>query len=509
MERQEEVEIDLRRLALAVWRKAWLVVLSAVLCAALAFAGTYYFVTPLYKASAMFYVNNSSISVGDAAFSLSTGDLSAAKSLVISYIVILESRSCLNDVMDYAGVSYTYGQMKDMVSATAVNNTEVFQITVTSPDPQEAEKIANAIAYILPKKISGIIDGTSAKIVDYAVIPSSPSSPSYTKNAAVGFMIGFVLCAGVIVLMELFDTVVRNEEDIEQVTDLPILASVPDMQLSSSGGYSSYYASSSGKRTRSKKSGSSGKQAILMGNSISFAASEAYKLLRTKLQFFFTEETGCRVIGISSAMAGEGKSLTAVNLAYTLAQLDVRVLLVDCDMRRPSLAAKLPIQKIPGLSDCLTGQVSLRGATQRCDAESGLDSFDVIASGHNPPNPIELLSSEKMEQTIERLRESYDYIIMDLPPVGEVSDAMVASRLTDGTLLVARENYCNRYALADAVHQFEFVNTRILGLVLNCAGDRAAGYGYYHYGRYGRYGKYGYGSYSASGSSNSTDGKSA
>jgi len=499
MERNEEVEIDLRRLALAVWRKAWLVVLSAVLCAAIAFAGTYYFVTPEYQASTMFYVNNSSISVGDTALSLtSTGDLSAAKSLVNSYIVILRSRSCLNDVMDYAGVNYSYSAMRSMIAAASVNNTEIFQVTVTSTDPVEAEKIANSIAYILPKKISGIIDGTSAKIVDYAVIPSSASSPSYSRNAAMGFVIGFVLCVGVIVLMELFDTVIRNEEDVEQVTDLPILAAVPDMQTSGSGGYGSYYSKDSGKRGRTKKNVPTGKQAPLMGPDISFAASEAYKLLRTKLQFSFTDENKCRVIGLSSGMAGEGKSLTAINLASALSQLDVRVLLIDCDMRRPSLSAKMPIQKMPGLSDCLTGQSDMRSVIQRCE-EEGLDRFDVIAAGRNPPNPIELLSSEKMEHTIQRLRDSYDYILLDLPPVGEVSDAMVASRLTDGILVVIRENFCNRYALADAVHQFEFVNTRILGLVLNCSGERSGGY--YRYGKYGKYGKYGY-AYSSSSSNN-------
>ena len=145
-------EIDLLRLAGALWKKLWLIVLVTLLCGALAFGYTFFLVTPLYKATAMMYVNNSAISVGSAKVSISAGDLAASQSLVDTYTVILKTRGTLNEVISRTGVPYSYQQLTKMVQAEAVNSTEVFSIDVTSPDPQEAELIANAIADILPDR---------------------------------------------------------------------------------------------------------------------------------------------------------------------------------------------------------------------------------------------------------------------------------------------------------------------------------------------------------------------
>jgi capsular exopolysaccharide synthesis family protein len=221
-----------------------------------------------------------------------------------------------------------------------------------------------------------------------------------------------------------------------------------------------------------------------MGPGISFAASESYKLLRTKLQFSFADENDCHVIGLSSALSGEGKSLTAVNLAFALSQLNKKVLLVDCDMRRPTLAEKLRILKYPGLSSYLTRQCGLDELLQPVTFDGSESGFHVIAAGHNPPNPVELLSSERMKKALEAMREAYDYVILDLPPVGEVSDAMAVTKQTDGILLVVRQNYCNRSVLAEAVRQFDFINTKTLGVVFNCTSEHSGKYGKGYYKRY-------------------------
>lgn len=482
IQQNEEVEIDLRRIFEAVWNRIWLVAMVSVLGAVVAFLVTLFVITPKYESSAMFYVNNNSLSVGDASFSISSGDLSTSRNLVESYIVILNTRESLNDVIDYADVNRTYAELKEMITAASVNETEIFEVIVTSTNPKEAEKIANAIAYILPKRISSIIEGTSAKVVDAAVIPSKPSSPSYTNNTVIGFLLGLVLTVGIIALREIFDITIRSEEDIAQVCKHPVLAAVPDMQAPSKGGYYTYDTGNKGshKADTFKRS----KQAVLVGADINFAASEAYKLLRTKLQFSFADEKNSRVIGVSSALSGEGKSLTSVNLAYSLSELNKRVLLIDCDMRRPSLAAKLPIVKAPGLSDYLSGQCDPKTMLQFCQIKGNEDAFVVIAAGRNPPNPIELLSSNKMSRMIEQLRKAYDYIILDLPPVGEVSDALAVAKLTDGMLLVSRQNYGNRVAFGAAVRQFEFVESKILGIIYNCTTESSGAYGKKYYKKY-------------------------
>ena len=473
-ERNEGIEIDLQRVAGAVLKRLWLVIIVAVLGAAAALMGTLLFITPKYQSSAMFYVNNSNISLGDASVSITSGDLSTSRSLVKSYIVILNTRETLTDVIDYAGVDRTYGEVRGMITAEAVNNTEIFRVTVTSPDPNEAEQLANAIAYILPKRIGTIIEGTSAQVVEAAVVPRSASSPSYSNNTLMGFLAGMVLTVALIVLRELFDITVRTEEDITTVCPHPVLASVPDMEAQSKGGY--YYGYGSKKPEKAGTEG--GKRNATVGSDISFAASEAYKLLRTKVQFSFADENDCHIIGVSSALTGEGKSLSAVNLAHSLSQLGKKVLLIDADMRRPSVFAKLPVQKMPGLSNFLTGQNKLDSLIQPCGLPGEERAFAVISSGRIPPNPMELLSSPRMAKFLEVLRQHYDYVIVDLPPVSEVGDALAIAKSIDGFLLVVRQNYCNRHALKDVVRQFQFVDSKILGIVYNCTTEDSGGYGY-------------------------------
>ena len=486
----EVSEVNFKRLLDAALKRAWTIVLASLAGAVIMLAITFFFITPQYQSSAMFYVNNSAISVGNTSLSIDSGDISASKSLVNTYIVILNTRETLNDVIDYAGVRRTYADLTDMIQAESVDDTEVFRVVVTSEDPVEAEKIAAAIAYILPKRISSIVEGTSAKIVDSAVVASKPSSPSYTVNVLMGFLIGFVFAAGFVILRELFDVTVQTEEDVAQVCKHPILASVPDMAAPSKGSY--YYGYGSKRNDKKKNIGSltskhTPTKTVLIGSGISFAASEAYKLLRTKLQFSFTDENDCHVIGFSSALSGEGKSLSAVNLAYALSELDKKVILIDCDMRRPTLAEKLGIPNKPGLSSFLTGQSKTEGLIQYCGIKGKEHAFHVITAGENPPNPVELLSSKRMSGVLKGLRKAYDYIILDLPPVGEVSDALAVAKETDGMLLVVRQNYCDRVVLADTVRQFAFINAKILGVVFNCTSENGGKYGKNYYKGYCRY----------------------
>ena len=481
IEKNDEIEIDLQRLLGALLKRSWLIGIVAVVFAVAAFLGTYFFIVPQYQASAMFYVNNSSLSLGDVSMSVESSDITASRNLVKSYIVILRTRETINMVIDYAGVNRSYGQVKSMISAAAVDNTEIFQVVVTSPDPKEAQALADAIAYVLPKRIGSIIEGTSAKVVDSAILPRNPSSPNYSQNAMIGFLGGAVLTALLIVVLELLDIAVHTEEDIARCCKYPVLASVPDMAAPEKPGR--YHYRSYGHRRDPKPN----ETKPLLGNDISFAASESYKLLRTKLQFSFADEGGCRVIGVSSALTGEGKSLSAVNLAFSMSQLGKRVLLIGCDMRRPSVAKKLNIVQIPGLSDFLAGMAGTENLIQCCGISGSERAFHVIAAGRTPPNPIELLSSARMEKMVEKLRGSYDYIILDLPPVGEVSDALAVARLTDGMLLVVRQSQSDRHSLTAAVRQFEFVNTRLLGMVFNCVGQGGARYGKYRYRYYRKY----------------------
>ena len=234
-EKDDVMVIDLVQLAKALWRRAWAIVFAMIICGGAAFSYAYFLVTPLYQASAMMYVNNSSVSVGSTQVDLS--DLNAAQSLVETYLVILKTRGTLEEVIEVADVPYTYEQLSGMITAGAVNSTEAFEIQVTSADPQEAEKLANTIADLLPERISQIIDGSSAKIVDYAVVPSHKSSPSISRYTMIGSLLGAVISCGVIILFELFDEQIRDEDYVRETFDLPLLAAVPDLLSKSRENY--------------------------------------------------------------------------------------------------------------------------------------------------------------------------------------------------------------------------------------------------------------------------------
>lgn len=243
MERRndDEMEIDVLRLLLALWKKAWAIALVTVILGAAAFAGTAVFIRPKYRAEALMYVNSSNISLGSAKVSISQAELSAAQTLVDTYIVIMNTRTTLEDVIAQTGVPYKYRELKEMITAQSVNGTEVFSIQVVSESPAEAEKLANAIARILPEKIASIVEGSSARIVDYAVVPAQKDSPSLVKNTAIGMILGFILACGVIVVLELLDDQIHDSDYLIQTYDIPILAVIPDLLSTKSS--NEYYKS--------------------------------------------------------------------------------------------------------------------------------------------------------------------------------------------------------------------------------------------------------------------------
>lgn len=234
-------------------------------------------------------------------------------------------------------------------------------------------------------------------------------------------------------------------------------------------------------------------QQSMIGSNLNFAASEAYKLLRTNLEFSFTDDEEQKIIGITSSLKGEGKSITAINLAYTIAEAGKKVLLMECDMRLPTVSKRLNLKSSKGLSNLLVGM----NAADEVVQEGVLsETMDVIPAGDIPPNASELLASKRMEYTLEYLSKYYDYILLDLPPVTVVADALVASKLVSGMVVVVRQDYVGRAALSETMRQLKYVNAKVLGFVFNSVDDHTLPYNkrYYRKGYYkGKYGyQYGY-----------------
>lgn len=235
----EEITIDLVQVFRILWKYVILILIVAMIGAALLFFYARMFVTPKYEANALFYVNNSTLSLSSAV-RISTGELNAAADLVDTYVAIMQSRANMEQVIEESGVNYTYEELRKMVSAKAVNSTGLFQVTVQSTNPEEARNLANVIATILPAKISDIVTNSSVVVVDYAVTPHERVSPSYIKYAAIGFLLGFVLCSALVLLASFFDDVIHDEEYLLQTYDVPVLATIPDLTVKTSGKYGYY-----------------------------------------------------------------------------------------------------------------------------------------------------------------------------------------------------------------------------------------------------------------------------
>lgn len=243
MEKEYEVkEIDIFQLLLYIGKKWWLMLVSSVVCALLAFTLSRCLITPMYTAGIKMYVNNSSITVGSQSLSISSGDISAAKNLVDTYGVILQTRLTLEDVIEESGVSYSYEQLRSMITSGSVNNTEILEVKVTSADAEEACLIANTVAKILPEKIAAVVEGSSVRVVDLAVIPAKPSSPSYVSNSLLGFLVGFVFAAAIVVVRFFINDVIDSEDWLRDVygDKVPVLAVIPDVNVRETDRYGRY-----------------------------------------------------------------------------------------------------------------------------------------------------------------------------------------------------------------------------------------------------------------------------
>lgn len=237
---KEYYTIDLIHIFKTVWKRVWVIILSGFLAALIGFFCSAFIIPPKYSSEIMLYVNNSSFSLGNTSFSISSSEITAAQSLVKTYIVMLKNRTTLEQVIEKTGVDYKYEELYDMIEAESVNETEVLKVTVTSEDPYEAQKIANCIAEVLPNRISEIIEGSSMEVVDRAVPDPQKESPSITNYTAIGFILGLLISTLIVAVIAMLDDTIHDEEYILKSYEFPILAKIPDLLNSSNREYGYY-----------------------------------------------------------------------------------------------------------------------------------------------------------------------------------------------------------------------------------------------------------------------------
>ena len=434
--RTDEIEVDLLHLFDLLRRRAWIIVLSMILSAALLVSGALLFVTPQYRSAVMLYADGRSVSAESPA-EVTAADLAAAGTLRDLSVEILKTRTTLEEVIGRAELDCTYEELYSRITAGSAGGTGIFSVTVTGTDPGETKIIADTIAEVLPSRVSDIVAGSSVRLVDPAVCASERSGPDYSGYAAAGMLLGLFTGCAVIFLLERRNTTVRGEDElVRRYGDLPVLAVVPEVP-----------------------DGSGTIPEPFEGD-----AAEAHRKLRTLLFLRCADRTGCRVIGITGAMPREGKSRTAFCLACAVQRTGKKVLLIDADLRGSGLSDALGLHGVPGLSEVLTGEYRGKCTVQHVSP----DNLPVLCRGTDlPAAPADLLASERTALLFGTLRERYDYILVDLPAVPDAADAAIVSSCTDGILCVVRQDHTDRRLLDDTVRQLTQCGANILGFVVN------------------------------------------
>lgn len=220
--------LNFKLITKALWSKKAVIVITALLLAVVVAVGSAVLIAPTYQANVLFYVNNSSVPSGNADFSFNVGELTAARQLLNTYLVVLQSRNSLDQIIEKANLPYTHEELKNMITAASVNNTEVFTVIVTSKDPEEARTIADTIAVVLPDLLSSVIKGSSVEVIDKAVKPADKASQNLVGYALVAFAAGIIIMCGYVVLKEITNDGVHGEETLNDMfEDVPVLAVIP------------------------------------------------------------------------------------------------------------------------------------------------------------------------------------------------------------------------------------------------------------------------------------------
>ena len=443
---------------LRILRRRWPLILACLVLTVAAAAVLTLRATPQYESTARLFISTSSRDTGEAY----QGGLFSTQR-VQSYADLATGEDLADRVIDDLGLDSNAGELAKRVTAEAVPETVLLELSVTDPDPEMARLLAQTFAEELQDVVAELETPPGrnnpvlkATIVDGAKEPTVPVSPQPLRNLGLAAVLGLLLGFGLAVLREMLDTTVKSADDVAQATDAPIMAGI------------AYDPAT--------------KQKPLVTSLRSHEPRvEAFRVLRTNLQFVDIDSAS-KAFVVTSSVPAEGKSTSAVNIAIAMAQAGHSVCLLDGDLRRPQMARLLELEDSVGVTTVLLGKIGLDDAIQKHEASD----LHVLASGAIPPNPAELLQSQHMADLLAELRRRYSTIVIDAPPLLPVTDAALLAAQTDGALLVVRHGKTTRDQLSGAHERLASVGAKPLGVVLNMVPRKrggAYGYGYgYGYG---------------------------
>lgn len=439
-----------------ILRNNWLSILLITLLGVAVAAGATALTKPTYTARTQIFV---AVNSGETATDILQGS-SFSEKRVTSYVTLATSPRVLQPVIDELGLETTVGALAANVEATAPPQTVLINLSASSEDPAQSARIANAVADSLISTVYAVEDpeGGGDPLVDLSVVesasvPLSPSSPRVALNLVLGLVVGAALGVAFALLRSLLDSRIRSREDVERITDAPVLGAFADHKDAED-------------------------EPIISLDDQFDPRAENYRQLRTHLKFT-NVDGGTQSVVVTSPIPGEGKTTTACNLGIMLAESGSRVLVIDADLRRPRVAKTLGLEGAVGLSTVLSGQIALEDAVQTWGPDGELD---VLVSGEIPPNPSELLGSDSMRRLMHQLEGRYDVVLLDAPPLQPVTDPTVLAAMASGVMLVNRvDGFVHREQLQGALDSLASVDARLLGLVLTRVPNKRGTYYAYQY----------------------------
>ena len=437
-----------------VLRRRWLVIVSSALLAALVALGWAWSTPPSYTATAKVYV---SLSTGESTSDLLQGS-TYVKNLIESYAALTDMPVVLDPVARDLGPGTTGRELATAVTADSPLNTSIIEIKAVDGQPGRAAQIANAVAQQLSTTVVELSPATptgeqaiAVTVVSPAEVPEYPSAPRTRLLTAAGGAAGLGLSVALVLLWAVLDTRIRSPRDLELVSEgTALLGSIPVV------------------RRRTAR--------VPATHEPLSTRAEAYRRVQTNLSYV-DATTPARVIVVTSSVPAEGKSTTSISLASTFAESGSSVLLIDSDMRRPSIASTLGLEDAAGLTTALVGRSAMPDLVQRY----GVSRLDVLPLGPIPPNPHQLIASDATRDLIAAARSAYDVVVIDAPPLLPVSDAAVLSTMADGVVVVVGSRRVRRQQLAQALQALAGVEARVLGFILAFAPRSGPGGSYYGY----------------------------
>lgn len=493
------VEVNIMYAFGLLLRRLWLLILVALVVGASCAVITKAVEEPTYTLSMTFIVNNKSekdlSSSGEN--SVSYNDMSASAYMANTFVHLMTGRTMCNAIAaECKSYPKTADQVAKMIAVSRKTDSSIIDMTVTASSPEEAYELAQAVKDTY-KDVVRVYSGGSIHLCDEPELPTKPDkSVGTVRNAIIGALAGAVICALIIIIRDSARNTVRSQEDIQNKLQLNVIGEVSQVP--------------SGERFY-KKSVHGDRELLITDKACGFAFVETYKAMRTKLELL-NGRRGYKSFVVSSTGDNEGKTTVAVNLSLALAQNGYSVLLVDADLRKPSVLKNLGISNLSGngIADVVNG------AKNSSDAIKYIEKYKmfVLAGDESITDPTEMLSNAKTGEFIAAAREKFDYIIIDTPPIGIVADAAICAKYTDSSIFVIREDVFPVPAILEAVSDLTQGGTDLAGCVYNISTDRSKGgygnysisrrgYGYgYGYGKHYGYG-YGYGSHSGSHGKNS------